>query len=103
MEKVNRYEWDGEVFEIPLRWDERTQSYVEDYEDYYDGPVYTPAGRPVLLTIEDACPEAEMVDDDPASIDCGSCRHYRQAPGTLVGVCGHPALRRRDRAGRNEG
>ena len=34
MEKVNRYEWDGEVFEIPLRWDERTQSYVEDYEDY---------------------------------------------------------------------
>ena len=53
---------------------------MEDYEDYYDGPVYTPAGSPVLLTIEDACSEADMVDDDPASIDCGSCRHYTSFP-----------------------
>lgn len=95
MEKVNRYEWDGEVFEIPLRWDERTQSYVEDYEDYYDGPVYTPAGRPVLLTIEDACPEADMVDDDPASIDCGSCRHYHQFPSSLLGVCQNEKLQKK--------
>ena len=41
MEKVNRYELNGEILEIPLRWDERTQSYMEDYEDYYAGPVYT--------------------------------------------------------------
>ncbi len=101
MEKVNRYEWDGEVFEIPLRWDERTQSYVEDYEDYYDGPVYTPAGSPVLLTIEDACPEAEMVDDDPASIDCGSCRHYHQFPGSLLGVCNNEKRRKKRRARRS--
>ena len=87
MGKTNRYELDGEVLEIPLRWDERTQSYVEDYEEYYDGPAYTPAGRPILLTIEDACPHAEMVDDDPAGIDCGSCRHYHQFPGSLLGVC----------------
>ena len=73
MEKVNRYEWDGEVFEIPLRWDERTQSYMEDYEDYYAGPVYTPAGRPVLLTLEDACPDADLAD---GGVDCGSCRRY---------------------------
>lgn len=101
MEKVNRYEWDGEVFEIPLRWDERTQSYVEDYEDYYDGPAYTPAGRSVLLTIEDACPEAEMVDDDPASIDCGSCRHYHQFPGSLLGVCNNEKRRKKRRARRS--
>ena len=101
MEKVNRYEWDGEVLEIPLRWDERTQSYVEDYEDYYDGPVYTPAGSPVLLTIEDACPEAEMVDDDPASIDCGSCRHYHQFPGSLLGVCNNEKRRKKRRTRRS--
>ena len=102
MEKVNRYEWDGEVFEIPLRWDERTQSYVEDYEDYYDGPVYTPAGRPVLLTIEDACSEADMVDDDPASIDCGSGRHYHQFPSSLLGVCQNEKLKKK-RRGRRSG
>ena len=86
---------------FPLRWDERTQSYVEDYEDYYDGPVYTPAGSPVLLTIEDACPEAEMVDDDPASIDCGSCRHYHQFPGSLLGVCNNEKRRKKRRARRS--
>lgn len=101
MEKVNRYELNGEILEIPLRWDERTQSYVEDYEDYYDGPVYTPAGSPVLLTIEDACPEAEMVDDDPASIDCGSCRHYHQFPGSLLGVCNNEKRRKKRRARRS--
>ena len=87
--------------EIPLRWDERTQSYVEDYEDYYYGPVYTPAGSPVLLTIEDACPEADMVDDDPASIDCGSCRHYHQFPGSLLGVCNNEKRRKKRRARRS--
>ncbi len=101
MEKVNRYELNGEILEIPLRWDERTQSYVEDYEDYYDGPVYTPAGSPVLLTIEDACPEADMVDDDPASIDCGSRRHYHQFPGSLLGVCNNEKRRKKRRARRN--
>ena len=101
MEKVNRYEWDGEVFEIPLRWDERTQSYVEDYEDYLDGTGCTPSGRPILLTIEDACPHAEMVDDDPASIDCGSCRHYHQFPGSLLGVCNNEKRRKKRRARRS--
>ena len=101
MEKVNCYELNGEILEIPLRWDERTQSYVEDYGGYYAGPGYTPAGRPVLLTLEDACPEAEMVDDDPASIDCGSCRHYHQFPGSLLGVCNNEKRRKKRRARRS--
>ena len=91
MEKVNRYELNGEILEIPLRWDERTQSYMEDYEDYYAGPVYTPAGRPVLLTLEDACPDADLTD---GGVDCGSCRRYHQFPGSLLGVCDHEARRR---------
>ena len=92
MKACNRYELDGEILEIPLRWDQRTQAYVEDYGDYIDQPAYTPAGRPILLTIEDACPHADLQPDGME--DCGSCNYYRQTPGTLLGVCGHPALRR---------
>lgn len=98
MEKVNRYELNGEILEIPLRWDERTQSYVEDYEDYYDGPVYTPAGRPVLLTLEDACPDADLAD---GGVDCGSCRRYHQFPGSLLGVCNNEKRRKKRRARRS--
>ena len=36
-----------------------------------------------------------MVDDDPASIDCGSCRHYHQFPGSLLGVCNNEKRRKK--------
>ena len=103
MEKVNRYEFEGEVIEVPVSWDDHLQREAEDYEGYYDGPVYTPAGRPILLTIEDACPCAEMVDDDPTGIDCGSCRHYHQFPGSLLGVCDHEKRRKKKRRSRTSG
>ena len=95
MKKVNRYEFEGEVIEVPVYWDDHLQREAESYEGYYDGPVYTPAGRPILLTIEDACPYAEMVDDAPASIACGSCRHYPPFPGSLLGVCNNGKRRRK--------
>ncbi|MDO4314501.1 MAG: hypothetical protein Q4C45_01905 [Oscillospiraceae bacterium] len=94
MEQAKRYEIEEEAVEIPLCWDERTQKYVEDYGSVIENPIYSPSGCPILLTIEDACPHADMVDDDPASIDCGSCRHYRQFPGSLLGVCSHAAMRK---------
>lgn len=93
MKKVNRYEFEGEVIEVPVYWDDHLQREAESYEGYYDGPVYTPAGRPILLTIEDACPYAEMADDDPASIDCGSCIHFHQPHGSLLGVCHNEKMR----------
>ena len=93
MGRVNRYEFQGEVIQVPVVWDEALGREAEDYGGYYAGPGYTPAGRPVLLTIEDACPHAEMVDNDPAGIDCGGCRHFWQPPGSLLGVCHHPARR----------
>lgn len=93
MGRVNRYEFQGEMIQVPVVWDEALGREAEDYEDYYAGPVYTPAGRPVLLTLEDACPHAEMVGNDPAGIDCGGCRHFWQPPGSLLGVCHHPARR----------
>ena len=93
MGKVNRYEFEGEVIEVPIYWDDHLQREVEDYEDYCKQPGHTPSGRPILLTIEDACPHAELVDDDPAGIDCGACKHFWQPPGSLLGVCHHPARR----------
>ncbi len=103
MEKVNRYEFEGEVIEVPMYWDEHLQRYAEDYKGYCEQPDYTPEGRPILLTIEDACPQAEMVDDDPVSIDCGSCRHYHQFPGSLLGVCNHEKRRKKKRRSRRSG
>ena len=87
MGKINRYDFEGEVVEVPLLWDDCSQTWQEDYENFIEYPVYTPAGRPIFLTIEDACPYADMVDDDPLSIDCGSCRYYHQFPGSLLGIC----------------
>ena len=84
MEQVKRYAFEDEVIEVPLRWDEDTQTYVEDYKSVIENPIYSPSGRPVLLTIEDACPYTDMADADPDSIDCGSCRHYHQFPGSLL-------------------
>ena len=95
MERTRRYKIDGEAVDIPQRWDERTQASVEDCNSVIECPIYTPSGYPILLTIEDACPHSEMVDDDPASIDCGSCRHYHQFSGSLLGVCSHEAMRKR--------
>ena len=81
MSKVNRYEYEGKIIEIPLRWDEHSKKEIEDYSLFIEqSPIYTPEGRPILLTIEDACPHAVMVDDDLASIDCGSCIYFRQQP-----------------------
>ena len=77
MEQYNRYEFEGEVVEVPVYWDDHLQREVEDYEDYCKQPGHTPSGRPVLLTFEDACPYADMVDDDPASVDCGFHRWPR--------------------------
>lgn len=94
MSKANRYEFEGTVIEIPLRWDEHAKKEIEDYGLFLErSPFYTPSGRPILLTIEDACPYAEMVDDDPASIDCGSYVHFRQPSGSLLGVCHNEKMR----------
>ena len=103
MEKVNRYEFEGEVIEVPVYWDDHLKRYAEDYRDYCEQPGCTPAGRPILLTIEDACPCAEMVDDDPTGVDCGSCRHYHQFPGSLLEVCDHEKRRKKKRRSRRSG
>ena len=32
MDKVNRYEFEGEVIEVPVRWDDHLQREAEDYD-----------------------------------------------------------------------
>ena len=48
---------------------------------------------PILLTIEDACPHADLVDDGPLSIDCGSCSYFRQPAESVLGVCHNDKMR----------
>ena len=93
MDKTVRFDIEGTIIELPMKFDERSQKYLEDYREVIENPVRTPAGRPILFTFDDACAYAEMVDNDPASIDCGSCRHYHQFPGSLLGVCRNEKMR----------
>ena len=93
MDKTVRFDIEGTIIELPLKYDERSQKYLEDYRDIIENPVYTRSGRPILLTIEDACPHAEMIDDRQASVECSTCRYYRHTPGTLLGVCHNEKMR----------
>ena len=66
MKRVHRHEVDGEIVEVPLCWNKQLQQETEDDEGYLGQPAYTPAGRPILLTIEDACPDAAGASGGPA-------------------------------------
>ena len=83
MGKTRRHNIEGAVLDIPLRYDELAGMDIEEYPDLTEHPVYTPAG---------ACSYGETADGTRC-IDCGSCVHYRQAPDTLLGVCGHERRR----------
>ena len=95
MERTRYHEIEGTILEIPLIYDQRSGQWIEEYPDFLEQPVYTPAGERILLTIEDACPHGRLRPDGMG--DCGSCMYYRQVPGTLLGVCGNDSLRVRER------
>ena len=65
MEKAKRYEIEGTILNIPMHWDERSQQYLKDYSDLIESPVCTPEGRPILVSIEDACRYSEPAKDEP--------------------------------------
>lgn len=49
MGKINRYEYEGKVIEIPLRWDEHSKKEIEDYSLFIEqSPIYTPEGHPIF-------------------------------------------------------
>ncbi len=81
---TRRFFIEGLTPDLPLRRDGVTGQAILDYGPVIDHPPCTPAGRPILLTIEDACPQADL---EEGGVDCGACRHFRPVPGTLLGVC----------------
>ena len=94
MDKTVRYEIEGTVIELPLKYDERSQKDLEDYGSFLEqSPFYTPEGRPILLIIEDACQYGKPVEGEPRCIDCGSCIYFCQHPSSLLGVCHHEKMR----------
>lgn len=96
MEQANRIktvEVEGAVLELPYVWHEDCSRYLPEYPDLAETPAYTPEGYRVMLTFEDACPHADLLPG--IDRDCGSCRHYRQAEDSLLGVCHCEALRRK--------
>ena len=102
MGKTRQYNIEGALLEIPLCYDELTGREIEIFPDFIENPVYTPEGHPVLFTGEDACEYGEAPDGAPCT-DCGACRFYRQAPGTLIGVCKHQRKRHMPPQQRNPG
>lgn len=101
MEKSRHYEFEGVTLDIPLRYDERSHMYIEEYPDFVTHPVYTPQGCPVLFIGEDACSYRKPSEGEDCP-DCGSCRFFLPAtPHTWIGVCGHEKKRRIE-AGRKE-
>lgn len=87
MDKTVRFDIEGTVIELPLKYDERSGKYLEDYGKVIDNPVRTPEGRPILFTFDDACADADMVDGEETSVECSTCRYFRHTPGSLLGVC----------------
>lgn len=92
MGRMRQLNIEGAVVEIPLVYDELAGRELEQLPDFIANPVCTPEGCPILFTGEDACEYGEA-PEGAACIDCGSCRFYRQAPGSLIGVCGHEKKR----------
>ena len=93
MGKSVHYSIEGAEFDVPTYYDQMTRRELELLPDFLENPLYTPSGERIMLTIEDACENAEPADGESRCIDCGSCRHYRQTPHTLLGVCGHETMR----------
>lgn len=86
--RYRRQNVEGARLLVGERWDARSRCWLPCYPDLIAHPRHTPAGRRVLLCLEDACAHAAL--DDSGCRDCGSCRHYRRQPQGLLGTCGPP-------------
>ncbi len=93
MEKIKEYQLDGMILQIPLRYDKRSDLYIEDYSELIETVRFTPAGHPIMFAGEDACPVAEEATPGGCP-DCGSCKHYlRAGEHTWIGICKSEARR----------
>ncbi len=87
MTKTRRYEIDGRILDVIVRYDEQAQMYIEEYPDLIANPVWTENGHRVLFSGTDACRYAEEASPGGCP-DCGSCKYYRRAGAhTWLGIC----------------
>lgn len=86
---------EGALMRIPQQWDPVSGIWISLYPETLMEPHYTPRGERIMLSCEDACQYADL--QPGVYKDCGSCNHYRQAPGSQLGVCDHPAHRRKEK------
>ena len=90
--RYRRQNVEGARLLVGERWDARSQLWLPCSPDLIAHPRHTPAGRRVLLCLEDACAHAALDDSSCRDCrDCSSCRHYRRQPQGLLGTCGHPS------------
>lgn len=80
MGKTVHYSIEGAEFDVPTYYDEMTQRELELLPDFLETPIYTPSGERVMLTIEDACENAEPAGAEPSCIDCGSAGTIVRSP-----------------------
>ncbi len=82
-----KYTFDGTEINVPLRYDEKTGGYIEDYREWMENIVCTPSGHPIMFAGEDACELAKGIEQGGCP-DCGSCVFYRRADEhTWIGIC----------------
>ncbi len=95
MEQIKKYEIEGMELNIPLRYDEQSDKYIEDYRECIENSLYTPKGHPIMFAGEDACTFAE--EETPGGCpDCGSCKFYRRADEhSWIGTCVNKYRKRR--------
>lgn len=82
---------EGAEIKVTLKYDRMSRKFIERYPDLLKYPVYTPSGKRIMLSIEDACSYANLKSG--IYKDCGSCRYYQQKKDTLLGVCNHEKMR----------
>ncbi len=86
------YTLDGDSLTVSSRYDEESGLWIEEYIDLETVPRYTPEGRIWRSVTYEGCHYSH-----PVYRDCGTCEHLiKEQPEDLIGVCGHPDLRKRD-------
>ncbi len=87
MKKTRRYEIENTVLNIPLKYDELSEIYIEDYTEYIENTVLSPDGYRIMFAGEDACKFSEEASPGGCP-DCGSCKFYKRAgEHTWIGLC----------------
>lgn len=94
MDNTVRIDVEGQVITLPLKYAPHARRWLESCWPVIAHPRWTPAGRPIMLVLDDPCAHAEMRPGEEANNECGSFRYSRPVADTLLGVCHNDDVRR---------